>query len=327
MKNLSPVLIIFALGVFSCETVVDIDIPRNDDRLVVNAILEEDSSIFLSISKSRFSLSSQPIQNITGASATLFEGDLAVATLKDTVNSQLEEGWYHTDYRLKEDTPYRLEVTKEGFPPVATQMRVPKAVPIANLQFSSEPTSKIIFINNEPVELDGKRLTTIDLTIDDPPGKENYYEVVVFEDGVVQYLYEFDENDEPFIAGQQIGRFEAYLSTDDPVVSTDEFIDGNNSFFGNSLVFSDETFDGKRYTLSMNYEGSTGFSLDPFGNYLFFLRSISREQYLYIKSLELQRETEGNPFAEPVPVYNNIIGGYGIFVGFSHDSRRIKLVE
>ncbi|MFP4340863.1 MAG: DUF4249 family protein [Cyclobacteriaceae bacterium] len=49
--------------------------------------------------------------------------------------------------------------------------------------------------------------------------------------------------------------------------------------------------------------------------------------YLCFQSTGLQLDTDGNPFAEPVPVYNNIMGGYGIFAGFSQDFTTILLDE
>ena len=309
----------------ACETEVEIDIPKDDTRLVVNAILEEDSTVSLQLSESRFSLSSDPIQNVVGATVTLFENDIAVATLKDTVDEFQQEGWYVTDYRPKEDASYRISASKEGYPGVEAQIDIPKAVEISNVDYGFQTIEETIFIDDAPTIIERKQLTTVDLMIDDPVGEDNYYEVVMYQDGAFQFVYDFDDEGAPFITDTLIRRFEVYLSTEDPIFSEGDVLDGDDYFYGNSLVFSDESFNGKNYTLKLNFEGSSGFSLDPVSDYIIFLRSISREQYLYFRSLELQYETEGNPFAEPVPVYNNIAGGYGIFVGFSHDHRRIIL--
>ena len=46
------------------------------------------------------------------------------------------------------------------------------------------------------------------------------------------------------------------------------------------------------------------------------LQSISREFYLYLHSRE-QNRTSGGFFSEPVPIFNNINGGIGIFAGYT----------
>ncbi|MGB3922882.1 MAG: DUF4249 family protein, partial [Bacteroidales bacterium] len=47
--------------------------------------------------------------------------------------------------------------------------------------------------------------------------------------------------------------------------------------------------------------------------------------YLYLQSYSVYGQTEGNPLAEPVPVYTNIINGLGIVgaLSFSQDSLKI----
>jgi hypothetical protein len=49
------------------------------------------------------------------------------------------------------------------------------------------------------------------------------------------------------------------------------------------------------------------------------LRTITAEYYKYHSSLARQLIVRQDPFAEPVPIYNNINGGYGNFSGFIPD--------
>ena len=51
------------------------------------------------------------------------------------------------------------------------------------------------------------------------------------------------------------------------------------------------------------------------------LQSISREFYLYLHSRE-QNRTSGGFFSEPVPIFNNINGGIGIFAGYTSSAHR-----
>ncbi|MGB3076314.1 MAG: DUF4249 family protein [Chitinophagales bacterium] len=52
---------------------------------------------------------------------------------------------------------------------------------------------------------------------------------------------------------------------------------------------------------------------DDDGGLMVELTSTDRSTFLYNESLRIQNNTEGNPFAEPAPVFNNIEMGYGIF--------------
>jgi hypothetical protein len=54
------------------------------------------------------------------------------------------------------------------------------------------------------------------------------------------------------------------------------------------------------------------------------LQSISREFYLYLHSRE-QNRTSGGFFSEPVPIFNNINGGIGIFAGYTNSVHRFEV--
>ncbi len=55
------------------------------------------------------------------------------------------------------------------------------------------------------------------------------------------------------------------------------------------------------------------------------LRTLSSDQYHYLRTLQLQEFNEGDSFSEVVPVYNNIENGFGIFAGYSSDSVVVDL--
>ena len=48
-------------------------------------------------------------------------------------------------------------------------------------------------------------------------------------------------------------------------------------------------------------------------NLVVWLRSISKDEYLFLKSVDLYQNNEDNPFAEPVIIHSNIASGDGIF--------------
>ena len=53
------------------------------------------------------------------------------------------------------------------------------------------------------------------------------------------------------------------------------------------------------------------------GRLYVILSTVSEGQYRYTRSVDLQYENDGNPFAEPVQVYTNVENGFGIMAGSS----------
>jgi len=88
----------------------------------------------------------------------------------------------------------------------------------------------------------------------------------------------------------------------------------HGSYKNNHLIFNGELIDGKTYDFKISLY------LDNFCEYdkiiLFFtLHSLSKDAYLYYKTINEQAESD--VFSEPVFVYNNIKNGVGIFAGTS----------
>jgi hypothetical protein len=326
MRIFQLIIYVSAALALSCETTINVDIPREDSRLVVNAILAADSSVRLHLSSSRFSLDDTPIQPVKGAEVILFEDGQQVAVLEESqAGMNGEAGWYQSSYLPKAGHSYSLRATKEGFQTVEAETFITKPVSIGDLDYDYLVLDQSIIVDGVPDTFRQKELQEVSLLIEDPAGESNYYEVIMYQESV-QYLRDFNGMD-PVIYDTIYRLNETYLSSDDPLFTENDLLDSDASYYGNSLIFSDETFDGRSYRLAFRQQGSSGFSEDGSLKYLVFLRSLNREQYLYIQSLQLQRETEGNPFAEPVPVYNNIVGGYGIFSGYSRDTRIIELQD
>ncbi|MFZ6009198.1 MAG: DUF4249 family protein, partial [Bacteroidota bacterium] len=100
-------------------------------------------------------------------------------------------------------------------------------------------------------------------------------------------------------------RHRSWLETDDPAFSEEE-----DTF--NSIIFSDTRFNGKEFSLKItagSHSTGTKFKLH--------FNTLSKDLYQYKVTANLQESTSGDPFAQPVKVYNNIANGFGIFAGYS----------
>ncbi|UOG75757.1 DUF4249 domain-containing protein [Hymenobacter tibetensis] len=95
--------------------------------------------------------------------------------------------------------------------------------------------------------------------------------------------------------------------------------------------FSDAGGNGQRLNLSndilMQYDGSYG----PGGTYPepgfieVIVGTITPDTYRFYQSLNRYYDTDGNPFAEPAPLFSNMRPGYGLFGGATDATYRIPL--
>jgi len=142
------------------------------------------------------------------------------------------------------------------------------------------------------VESEGKQLFT--LIFDEPANTENYYLLSLYERNS-----EMHEN------------YSIWIESDDPMFELD-------MFYFNGLFFSDELINGKN--VSLNFYSYKGGFYEQKNEYLIDLQSVSKDFYLYLKSLSQHLQTIDAPLSEPVKVHNNIKNGFGIFGAKSHST-------
>ncbi len=133
--------------------------------------------------------------------------------------------------------------------------------------------------------------------IKDRPGEDNYYQIRA-------YYYIEDENGDD----QTRMSFFFSLESDDPLFEYSPDY--------NSLIIRDKTFDGQDYPVKMRAYGIYyyGDEVEEPEDIFVEVTSLSRDYYLYARSLERAMEMEDvGFFIEPVQVYNNLQNGLGIF--------------
>lgn len=163
---------------------------------------------------------------------------------------------------------------------------------------------------------DGFPITTFELNFTDQPGP-NYYEISM----VAEYPS----------YGQPSKRDVTFEKNSDPVLTSTGLLD----YRPKTLIFSDYLFNEKTYSLKVNYSiyadipkigdgPSYGYKL-----HLSF-RSVSESYYKYKeKQIVYLFGLDPDVFSgtsEPVQLFSNITGGYGIFAGYSSDDKSIDVI-
>ena len=282
---------------WSCETVVDFDVPRTPPKLVLNSVFEAGGPMQVHLSASRHILDKEPPPAVEGAQVQVYAHDTLLATLADS----LEGRYMAADMQVKRGVTYTVTATKNGYESISATVTVPV------------DTAHITEVKMDTVEVNEFGYKTLQprlqIMVDDPPGQEDFYMIAVFKEG---YYYEYDYSVDPPVLIDSTEYYEQMdIYTRDPGV--EEYMD-----YGQELLFKDDLFDGQQYTFNILLTVYIDEYSDlPEGNFTYraAVAKISRGYYLYKASYEYQVWNTGNPFAQPVQVYTNVSNGYGILGG------------
>lgn len=278
----------------SCRKVIDIDLKNSERKLVVNSAFSPEKPIEFNISQSLFILDSKETKFIDGALIEIFENNNLVQILTSSSN-----GNYISSITPKQGYKYSVYVSYEGLKKAYSENVVPNSIKIISVDTSTIHTT----INNDMYEGANNEKYQMKIKFFDNPNEENYYTLSIYS---MQETYNY-------INGQEIIQYENYpihFSTNDLILQDIDY--------ASEAIFSDELINGKEYELNINFDKYNFYNDSNLVT--IYLKSISKDYYLYKSSIQKHMSVNGDPFSEPVQVYNNIINGYGIFAGFSVDT-------
>jgi len=253
--------------------------------------------------------------------------------LLDTLNQSDGYGWYRSSRTVPEPgNKYSIEVTSPKYKtPVTAEEVLVDAVPITDLKVTIIDSSFYRDywydeFGNRQGQVWGNVEGSIDVTISDPAGTDNYYQLSVYTYNTwIDYIYNPDNPGESDTA-VRINREEIRFSTDDPVADdSDDYM--------TKLHFNDNIIDSFIYFSAISDESTfSSFALliilsSISVKFLIYVTSMNKAGYLYRKSVKEYQNSSGDPFSEPVLIYSNIENGYGIFAGYSTNYNRVRLFD
>lgn len=304
MKKIN-ILIISALLFSSCEKTLNVKVKDIGRRTVVNSIFTSNEPISVNLSESmHIQDEATGFKPITDATITLFEGDSQVESLTGGET----DGFYFFSHTPLPGKVYKIMVTTNNHGTVTAQSTIPSVVKISKLEYEISNELDQLFMGNIEFKL----------SIEDNAGEANYYQLKAFVRQTVSYYNpELDE----YVPSTD--EYKVMLESSDPSIQVADYAIGG-------LLLGDDLFDGERHTIS--FGGDFYFAHGEIENltevtYFIELHSLSKDLYNYYLSYTKYQETGGDPFVEPVSVYNNIENGFGIFGGASmaKDSLEIDL--
>lgn len=293
---------LLCLAITACEKPVDFDTIQSPEELVVISNFTSDRALQVVVTKTRSVFEDgEDYPYVPNAEVDLYlnDGTFVESLVFNQAKNEQGVPFYTTiTFNPQPNESYLLEVSAPGYATVTARSRIPTPIDLIGVtmsNFSSQhrPAS-------DDIEL------TYDLHIDfqDPDEEKNYYHI-----SLVQELQEFNT-----IAGDTnlLGFAQEHLLFD-PRENTKE----RTAHLGGGILIQDEFFNGKAFNCTLPIQYAYDPSKFKIGQLIVELRVVSEEYYRYFSSLSRQFASRGEPFSEPVFVFNNVEGGKGVFAGYS----------
>lgn len=280
----------------SCSKEIEIDTLNYEKRLVVNSVFNTQNPFFF-----HFSYTEVPINSYNtihdSLHIMLYEDThkiLDKMILSDSLRTNIYPSW---------GSSYELKIQTVGLDTVIAYETLPQLV------YIDEATIK------PAVALDsyGDKIAEVGVTFTDFADKPNYYELL--------------------LVNASRGKITDYVTIDPERELIDSVLlnEGDKNYFPTTFFFSDELFDGKKYTLRFRHRISNPIQ------YGVVLRSISKNYYMYRKYWTrhyFNQPTHEFGFegliykGESQAMFTNIVNGYGIFAGYvESSSSELKVIN
>jgi len=282
----------FSLLLVSCgedffDSITEIEIPEHEPQLVLRANFST-ANRFQGV-KLRHTLGildSTEFEEVNDAEVTLYEEDILIHTFERQGEMRI---WYGGEIpQLKTDKAYTLKAYSPTYGSIEATQQPPSQVSILAATYEADVG----------VDRYGDRGDEVTIQFQDPSGEENYYSLSA------SITYPFEGPDTSFM--RRLGTFATPI---DPLLED-----------LNRLYLKDVSFDGEIYTTRIRINTfEVGTIADSGAENLAAVKmsirvlSISKDRYLFEKTLYTYQNNEDNPFAEPVVVHENVKGGSGIF--------------
>ena len=307
---------------YSCEnmeTVVDLDIPETPPVLVMNGILDTDTTIRVLISHSVGAFSNEIPISINNAEVILFENDILLDTLNvntnNTVSYYLSNGnfsadsiqmnYYESSIIPNSNTDYRIEASHQEYPDISATTFIPDDIEIYNIDVDTI---------SDPNQIGFSFSFTDDFNSD------NYYRLKLFSNCYKKWENEYGEIEiYPYSIGYQ------EFSSNDPSFPSNGIPWDGYTFSGRKVIFSDALFNGQEKNIRIDIINE-GYGYDDCETINLQFSVFSSDTYSYYNSLDNHRDKGpiGIFGGEVIPVYSNVENGLGSIISTNAQIIQIK---
>lgn len=274
---------------FSCEEELQVPIPNDKPRLVINSLIGVDSLLRVHVSKSSGFQNENTNSPLTNANVEISQNNKKLGDMIPESN-----GWYSLNpHVLMTNSSYQIKVSHPDLETAKSETEVLEKVAISNLSYEVKEKKKIEFT----------------IQFQDKASQKNYYMILL-----------------KAIDGTTISTINYY--SDDIIFNdnlTENSIGIQQNMLRGSRSFSDENLDGNNISISIYVYKAKNNSTKTNQKYKLELYHITSDYFKYERSLTTYYNRDDLPFYKKVNLHSNIHGGYGIFTSYAIDSKLITL--
>ena len=314
-------MVLFIVGIMtsmvSCESFTEFEIPKEPDVIVLGGVFPVNRAMSVTLSRSKHvTVSDINYESIlNNATIEVLEGEIVVDQLivDTTLESIFLPSRYisSTGFQPQAGNNYTIEINAPGFSSASASTVVLKQIAIDAFEFENRIVQISETFFGYPVSME----------FDDPEAENNYYRL----ETVLTVQFE---------PGGMLENDTTILLVSPKLTQGQGFAEDIPLFHG--LYFSDIQFKGEKQNMEFIVDASrlrellnaaddenelTSVSISV------ILKHITKENYDYGITSDLQKKINDDPFAEPVQVRTNVENGLGIFAGYSYDVYSIDVLN
>ncbi len=290
---------LFTVLFWGCEKVEKLEnFPLESPKITLNCNLEVNQDITVEITRSLSVIDGANLKEIADAEVKVSftkDGKYISYTQKGTNDIANNVEVYTFDLKPELGITYKIEASAKKYTSVWSEATLPL-----------------------PVAIDSVVQTIVDSSFLDFGGGYAYFNIneasssIYFKDNANEENYYVLNHKVLVNSVNGNGEHGVYISSTIP----------GAEIINNLIFFTDQTFNGKDYLIQYDWESSGNLQDAKSDKVIseYNLVSLTKDYYRYLVSYNSYLQNKDNPFADPVQVYNNIFGGYGIFAGSSSSS-------
>ena len=347
--------LVMILSLSACEEEIKLITVLGNDRITVNAVVDPDTVVIVFISEATefsyqtsiskranyytYDIVSNPREKIFDSMAEDEKKILKNANVelivngKDVYKMKYDKTYYtyNSEYIPKQGDNIKIRVDTLSKPqsngeviklkPVEAEVSLPSTTPRIEVISTELKIKEREFYEVEHDETYKWILTdvygadtvmTIRAKIIDPGYEKNYYRLLVRSIGLVQVRPK-----DPYIYSR-VDEFKSsdMLFYDSDLVKPYGYLPAN---FSN--VFDDELINGKEHEFTVETRMRAKSMVDPY--VIFELQHLSPDLYYYLKDIEVFRISDFDLYTNPIQVWSNVNGGWGVFGAMTYDTHII----
>ena len=295
-------ILVLITGLGSCVRETEL----STDNYVINSMFAADTPFVVQTSRTVSVFDATTYHSIKDMNAKLYEDEHLLGELtfqgkkyQEEMAGVIPEGYALPGFTPKEGKQYKIEFRHNGQTITASDVMPEK------IDFEIARTSTVF-------EGDANTAKGIkcDIAFSDPGENDNYY-VIAF--NVTNYVD--PKSDEGWTQSTGV------MKSDDPSIEYQYYHQSVLST-GASFILSDKTFNGKNYTIPVDFY--VGHATGEVKSLNIYFLSVSEQYYKYVISSVKQYNNNEDYYAEPTQAYSNVDNGYGIFAAYAISKQSVK---